>query len=197
LRSPIYWHPFIYRTLIRGLYGRAFDERYEILASLIEPRSSVVEVCMGDAYLYLNHLRPLDVSYLGLDINRTFVDYARKRDVPAEVHDLRLQPVPQADFVLMQGSLGQFMPRHAELLEKLQAGARKNLIVSEPVRNLLDSANPVIAGLARTFNDGGVDSKLRFTEQTFVSFCERISGFEGIRRAGGGRDMIAVFSGLA
>jgi SAM-dependent methyltransferase len=197
LKSPIYWHPLIYRSFIRGLYGWGFKERYEILAALIEPRSMVVEACMGDAYLYLNYLRPAGIDYVGLDINEAFVDYARRRQVRAQVHDLRQQDVPSADFVVLQGSLHQFMPDHAEILSRLQAAARKKLIVSEPVKNLVTSDKSIIAAAARAFSDTEVDSNLRFTENSFVSFCEQRRGFETMHRAGGGRDMIAVFSGFA
>jgi SAM-dependent methyltransferase len=196
LKSPIYWHPFIYRTLIRGLYGRDFHERYEILASLIESGSTVVEACMGDGYLYQNYLRDARVDYLGLDINEAFVAYARKRNIRAEVHDLRRDDIPAADFVIIQGSLHQFIPHHEELLERLRSSARKKLIVSEPVRNLISSDKPAVAAVARALGDPGVDTKLRFNEETFAFFCEQTAGFETIRRAGGGRDMIATFSGL-
>ncbi len=196
MHTPFYWHPKFYTALIRLMYGRDFHCRYETLAALIDPESDVVEVCMGDAYLFLNYLRPRLVRYTGLDLNRKFVDCARGKRVNAHLHDLRREEVPLGDVVIIQGSLFHFIPDHREIVLKLQRAARKKLIVSEPVRNLVTSPKPAIRWLARKLTDE-TDLGKRFNEESFAALCRQIPGCQRLIKSGRGRDMIGVFAGNA
>lgn len=180
-----------------SLYRSGFSSRYETVASLIEPGSTVVEPCMGDGYLYLKHLRPMGVRYVGLDINERFVRYARRRQVDAHVHDVRRDTVPIGDFIVLQGSLHQFMRDPFAIIHRLQLSARKKLIISEPVRNLVVSGNRLVASVARALIDPDVDHGARFSQQTFVDLCRQAPGFETTVSTPSGRDMVAVFAGTA
>src|SRR5215510_2482352 len=52
LASPLYWSPWVYRLVMRALYGRAYDERYRVVADLVPNGSHVVDLCCGCGYLY-------------------------------------------------------------------------------------------------------------------------------------------------
>jgi hypothetical protein len=54
------------------------------------------------------------------------------------------------------------------------AAAEKYVILTEPVRNLADSKNPLLAGLARKLTDPGTgDQPNRFNEKRFEEFLAR------------------------
>ena len=73
----IYRQVFLYKTLMRLLYGRGFEARYQAIACNIPPFSQVVDICCGDCEIY-NYLKPKHVSYLGIDISVPFEKAALK-----------------------------------------------------------------------------------------------------------------------
>jgi len=64
------------------LYRSFFDERYKRIAELIPENAHVVELCMGDAYLYEYYLKNKHVTYTGIDLNPVFIKAARKKEFP-------------------------------------------------------------------------------------------------------------------
>lgn len=168
---------------MRALYWGGYKDRSEALANLIPKGSSVVDLCCGPATLYFKYLRLKDVSYIGLDINRRFVERlsrlaSEKRPrvnsddpprVTGIVWDLATDAsLPEADYVIMQSSLYHFLPNPNPIVDRMLAAAHKSVILTEPVRNLADSKNPLLARLARKFTDPGTgDQPLRFNESIF------------------------------
>jgi hypothetical protein len=74
------------------------------------------------------------------------------------------------------------------------AAARDRVIVSEPVRNLASSANPVIARVGRHAADPGVGGHAqRFTEETLAGLMERYRVLRSFPIPGG-REMVYVLS---
>jgi hypothetical protein len=194
MQSPIYWHPRLYSAAMRWLYGKNYGARYADIAQLIPEGSRVIDVCMGDGRLYTDYLKDKRVSYLGLDINAAFVRHAQKRGIPAQVFDLNQEALPPSDYVVMQGSLYQFIPNEREIMAKLLAATRSTLIISEPVKNLSTSANPLVAWLARkasTTQSGKAEHRFHTVNllSLFTDFCE----LKQVLPVAGERELAGIF----
>lgn len=192
MKSPIYWHPSIYHFAIRTLYGKDFDTRYRALAELIPENSQVVELCMGDAYLYRNYLQRKNVQYLGLDINHVFVRSASKKNIAAKVHNHLTDEFPAAEIIVMQGSLYQFIPDEKKIIGKMLHSAGKKALISEPVRNRAHSKNRIIRIVSQYGVDPGTGKKTeRFSEQSLLECFSSFSEFKMTVKAG--KEIIGVF----
>ena len=166
--SLIYRSPFAYNLIMRALYRQHYHARHQSIADLISRGASVLELCCGPAILYDRYLRQKDVNYRGLDINSKFIDVLTQRGASGEVWDLRSEkPLPAADYVIMQGSLYQFLPNASLVIDRMLRASRRQVIISEPIRNLATSRLPVVAALASKLTDPGVGPQAhRFTERT-------------------------------
>jgi len=77
-------------------------------------------------------------AYVGIDVNRRFVDRLRRRGIDARRLDLGSgagDPLPRADAVIMQASLYHFLRDPERILDAMLAPSRDRVSVSEPVRN--------------------------------------------------------------
>lgn len=180
---------------MRALYRNHFQDRYRaLIGHVTEGCGSLVEVCMGDAYLYRHYLRKYDIQYLGCDINSVFVEYAKKQGLAAEHLDLWEKEVPQADVVLMQASLYQFYPDHDVIIRKMLAAASKKVVIAEPVNNITASNNRLIGKLGAWLSDAGSgNASMRFSKEHFESvmraYGENLVFLQDIP---GGREVVAV-----
>jgi hypothetical protein len=200
MSSLIYSHPAVYQLLMRVIYGGGFAARYQALSDLIPDGADVFEACAGDAYLYQHHLKARGIQYRAGEYNEGFIAHARARGIPMERFDLRSDPVPVADIVVLHASLYQFMPEHAAIVGRLLGAARRTLIVSEPVRNLSSSPNPLIRWLAQRSADPGSGHKQqRFDEASLDAFfAEHYAGaIEQSALIPGGREKIYCLRGMA
>jgi len=194
--SLLYKNAFIYESFMRLLYGKHYKARYISVGEEIPDGVKVLDVCCGPCALYTLALRGR-ADYRGIDINQQFIENAAKLSVTVLPLDIRAEPLPDADYVVMQGSLYQFVPRQKEIVDKLLSGSSDKVIISEPVRNLSNSRNPLISAIARHSTDPGTGHKEeRFTEESFRAFftanySERIEKFKFVP---GGRDFIVVLN---
>ena len=172
MTSPIYRDPRLYRAVLRTLYGDALAARERIVARLVRPGSVVADVACGDAGI---RRRLRGVRYVGLDVSPTFVRALQRSGVEAIQSDASRGDLPiVADYVLLLGSLYQFLPDADRILDRLARSARTAVVVAEPFRNLAQSANPVVAALARRATDPGVDAATaRFDEASLRALFVR------------------------
>lgn len=200
MSSLIYSHPTVYQLLMRLIYGSGFSARYRALSELIPDGAEVFEACAGDAYLFQHYLRPRGVRYRAGEFNETFVAHAQARGIDMQRFDLRTDPVPPADVVLIHASLYQFMPEHRQVVDRLLAAARQQLIVSEPVRNLSSSRWGPIRWIARRSADPGSGQMAhRFDEQSLDEFVQAHYADRVRQRLliPGGRELIYCLEGRA
>ena len=164
--SLIYRNAFIYEALMRVLYGSAYHQRFQALAEMIPEGGSVLDVCCGPATLFRRYLKQKGVHYTGLDINPGFIKRLSAAGATGMVWNLEEQrPLPRAENVIMQASLYHFLPDALPIVERMLVAAEQHVLIAEPIRNLADSKNPVLALLARKFtNPGTGDQPHRFTE---------------------------------
>lgn len=153
---------------MRGLYGRHYAARFRAIAELVPDGAAVVDVCCGPATLYTHYLRAKSVDYTGLDLNEGFVERLIAAGGHGRVWNLHSDtPLPTAEYVIMQASLYHFLPEPAHVLDRMLAAAGKQVIISEPIRNLATSNSRVLAAIARRFTDAGDGAQRhRFTEAT-------------------------------
>ena len=200
MASLIYRHPRLYHWVMRILYAPHFESRYREVASLIEAGASVADLCAGDAYIFRRYLRNRVRSYIALDNSPQMVSWARARRIEARLFDVWDDPLPEADYVMMQASLCQFIPRAGEVLERMLQAARRGVIVAEPVRNWSTSSNPVLSFLGRRLtrpHGQGEYAGERFTERSLLELFGGFPEFERSFLVPGGREMIGVFKGRA
>lgn len=194
--SLIYRSAFGYELLMRALYGRYYGARLQVVADEVPEGASVLELCCGPGTLYTRHLRGRASGYVGLDVNQRFVDDLRRQGVDARVTDLARDhdPLPPAEVAIMQASLYHFLPNAHEVIDRMVAAAARLVIVSEPVRNLASSSNPVVGLLGRRATDPGVGrSERRFTEATLDELFARYSDrLVRARLIPGGREKLHV-----
>ncbi len=193
----IYRSAALYEIAMLLLYGRFYVERYRALAGLVPIGSSVLDVCCGPATLYHRYLRSKSVSYVGLDINERFIRRLLHRGAGGFVWDLRTnEPLPAADYVVMQASLYHFLPDAVPVVDRMLRAARKQVIIAEPIHNLTTGRSRLLSSLSRRFTDpGSGEQGRRFTE---TSLRELFSNYKGRVSASfliaGGREQIYVLN---
>jgi len=192
------WRPLFHLSL-RTDSRRYFNARYEAIAAQVPPRTRVTDVCAGDCWLYLKHLRQKHVVYLGLDIAPALVAWAAKHGANARVFNLWNEPVPPADIVVMQAGLYQFTPRAEEIVRKLLRAARQRLILAESIRNMTDMGIPFVSSLAglvtRPVGAPPWYTGRRFNEKSLREFFGKFEELEEVFLIPGGQDMVGVFRG--
>lgn len=190
----IYRTPSGYALTMRLLYGRHLSARNAALAAQVRDGATVVDVCCGTGSLYLDELRGRVAGYVGLDSSPQFVRHLRSSGVDARVHDVRRDPLPDGDIVVMQAALYQFLPDARAVVDRMRAAARELVVISEPVRNLAGSRLPAVGRLAARLTGGGA----RFDEP---GLDRLMSGYgDGLllsRSLPGGRERLYVLTGGA
>jgi SAM-dependent methyltransferase len=194
--SLVYRSSAAYRGMMRLLYGRHARTRLSAVAALIPPGSSVVELCCGPGML-CRDLHARRTEFLGLDINPRFVEAVRRAGARAEVRDVSEDaPLPPADIVVMQASLYHFLPAPEHVVGRMLAAARRQVIVSEPIRNLSSSGLAPLGALARRGADPGDGTGTeRFDEASLDAFMARYR--DRVERSfviPGGRDKVFVLA---
>ena len=177
-------------------YGRHYGERYQAITDLIPAGASVLDVCCGPGILYRRYLRPKTVSYTGLDINEKFVRDVISYGAHGRVQNLCADdPLPDADYVVMQASLYHFLPNAGPIVSRMVAAARSAVIIAEPIRNLSNSRLPLLSRLARDLtNPGSGPPPQRFTEATLNELFSQLDLVESKTfLIGGGRERVYVF----
>lgn len=164
----IYSSPLIYQLVLRGLYGRYYNARFESVAALIPAGATVLDICCGPGVLYHRHLRRKGVKYQGIDANPRFIARVIRDGGQGKVCQVGYDnALPSTDYVVMQGSLYQFLPDAVPIVDRMLRASRRRVIIAEPIRNLASSRVGWVAALARTCSDHERSGRVsRFTERS-------------------------------
>jgi SAM-dependent methyltransferase len=195
--SLIYRSSSLYEFAMLTLYGRHYGSRYRAVADLIPRGASVLDLCCGPALLYHRYLRHKSVQYTGLDVNAKFIARLTGRGAGGQLWDLRTEtPLPQADYVVMQGSLFHFLPDASPVVDRMLRAARKQVVIAEPVRNLASSKLRLLALAGKLLTNPGVgDHRYRFDEASLDQLFSRYSS--SVVQSGliaGGREKMYVLA---
>ena len=186
----IYDSPLVYQLIMRLLYGSGFQDRYRAVLEEIPDGAEVLDLCCGDCHIYTHYLKQKNVRYSGLDMSPGFERSASKHGISFRVCDLSKAEIPAADYILMMGSLYQFYDRAPEMIQKLLKQARKKLIIAEPIVNLSQSTNPVLAKLAQRLTH----SQKRFDENSLQALLHPHQAIiTKTKKIANGREMLVVF----
>ena len=195
--SLIYRSSSLYELAMLALYGRHYGSRYRAIAELVPNGSSVLDLCCGPALLYHRYLRHKSVRYTGLDVNAEFIDRLTRRGASGQVRDLRSEEaLPEADYVIMQSSLYHFLPDPSPVMDRMLRAARRQVIVSEPIRNLSSSDSRLVALVGKLLTDPGVGNhSQRFNEASLDQFFSRYRSLvQQSFLAAGGREKLYILS---
>jgi SAM-dependent methyltransferase len=174
----VYRSPRLYRLAMRILDPSSPDD-LRVVAAAVEPGSSVLDLCCGDAALGPLLLEK-GCSYVGLELNDRFVEAARRRGLDVREWDGRSLQIPSdADVVCILSSLYQFIPNERLLVAEMLRRARRKVIVSEPVRNWTTSDSALLRRVARTLTHvNGRSFDQRLDEQALRSLFAGTDGVE-------------------
>jgi hypothetical protein len=194
MQSPIYWHPFFYRTAMKLSYGSQYTKRCEALVRYIPDGAALFEACMGDAFFYHRYLKAKNIRYACGDINPVFVNAALVKGLDARLLNVFSDEIPKTDYILMQASLSYFIPQEASVIMKLLNAANKRLIIAESVHNLSNSSSGFKSAVGTFLSKAKAgQSKIKFTreslQQTLAPFKDHI---ETIDERAGQRETIIV-----
>jgi len=186
----------LYELAMFALYGRHYSDRYRALANLVDANSSVLDICCGPGILYGRSLRTKNITYTGVDLNPVFIKQVIAYGATGTVQDVRMvDAFPGADFVIMQASLYHFLPDAVPILKRMLNAAKKSLIITEPIRNLVDSKSMLIRTLASLISDAGTGPQMhRFTEQSLDGLLTSVERPIKCFRIAGGREKIYIVS---
>lgn len=109
-----------------------YQPRYRIIAELIEPGSTVLDVGCGDGRLLEHLTQTRNVKGFGIDVSPEAVRMASERGVAAEVGDvLTWQPDKEYDYVVMSEVL-EHLPNPEQVIDKARHCFRRAIIASIP-----------------------------------------------------------------
>ncbi len=192
MRSPIYWHRGIYRNT----YGRShpdFEGRYKMVADLIAPGSSVLDLCCGDARLFTHYLKAAGCCYRGMDLSLAMA--------PHKIRPLLVQgnageaDLPVSDYVVMMESLYHFHARAGEFLTRMREAARRKVIILEQVRNRITLLPKWLNHLLS--NPGNGSGDFRFQLSLLEELIRQADPTARMSKVIEGYDLLIVMDGRA
>jgi len=191
----LYISPHFYSLGMRLLYGKYYENSYKQVVKLIPNNSSVVDVCCGDGKLY-NYLKKKNIVYICLDSSKPFINFLKNKGVDARLTDVSRDPIPQADYIILQRSLYQFKNQD-KLIKKLLKSTKKTLIISESIQNLGDNTNSLSKRIIHKIVPYFVsthyeDKNFRFSEKGFRDLMDKYK--PKYKKISGGKDLVALIS---
>lgn len=193
MKGLIYHNALLYQLMMRVIYGKDFVRRYVLVADCIDKDWSVLDLCCGDCYI--KSFLPKSVHYEGRDFNETFVRGGRAKGITVEYCDMKrgIDARKKYDCVIMMGSLHQFIPNENKVLSDMKGIAKKRVIISEPVKNIVTSKNRIVSMLARVLSNPG-DEEMAAIKRLSLDEVKGIYELNGATRTiDAGKDFIGVF----
>lgn len=177
---------------MRCLYGQNYLQRYKSIVEKIPSGTSVTDVCSGDSVLYQRFLKGKN-NYIGVDINPLIT--VNSHGAKIVKMDIMNNPIPKAEYVVLQGSLYQFIPNHKFIVDKMLQSSKKKVIIAEPIINLANSNFKLLSSLSKySVNPGNGAKPNRFTKKSLQLFYIKYykSIIEEFYPIAGGREMLCI-----
>lgn len=178
--SIVYKNIFFYRLIMQLLYKGAYMKRFTDVFGYINSKKSLTELCFGDTII-AGLCKKNDIKWVGIDINREFVNRALKQGHEAIHADIgSLGKLPDAEICLIMGSLYHFMDKLEPLFSKIFESSDK-IIISEPISNLSQN-NGIIGKLAKRSADVNGNKFInRFNKVTLLSSLDKLNSRLGLK----------------
>lgn len=174
--SLVYQSSLIYEALMVILYGSHYADRYKAILPFIPDGVSLADICCGPAIIYHRYLKSKNIRYVGIDVNPKLLAALGESGAEGQIMDITgPEPLPKADYLLMQASLYHFLPNQVDMiLDKMLEAGQQKVIIAEPIKNLSDSNIPVLSWLAkRSANPGTGHQAHRFNESSLDAAMQR------------------------
>jgi hypothetical protein len=171
----IYKNIWFYRIIMSLLYRGLYTQRFANIINVIGPSDrSILEVCFGDIHI-ANYCAHTGRKWKGLDINPSFITFAKNKGFDAEYGDIStLDRLPAADECIMAGSLYHFHHATMRVLSLMLASAPV-VIISEPVKNIT-SMMGIIGTIGAFASSAGKGAEhFRYTTQTLTDMFDSAS----------------------
>lgn len=173
--SLVYKNIYFYRLLMNLIYLGKYKRRFDRINNRINSNTGqVIELCFGDTYI-ARYCRKNNIQWKGYDLNENFVAHAKKLGYNAYKDDItKFDEFEKCDTYIMIGSLYHFKDAGIELLRKM-IKASKQVIVSEPIKNL-SSTKGIIGFIAkRSANAGKGQETFRYNETSFIKLMDELN----------------------
>jgi len=166
--SPAYWNKTFYTLFTKYVWRRSRAmqiERWKAVIAWIPSGSKVVELAAGTGSFYLEMLKDHINDYSAVEINRRFVKYLQKQGINTIQSDIRKDPIPSCDVLIMIAAFYHFKQMDGAMLNKLLHAARQRVIIVEPISPDLKccSWRDLIRGALANIGEGPVYT--RYTEE--------------------------------
>ena len=191
--SLLYRVPWLYHGAMALVYRYTERRRLGEVVRYVPRQVSVLDVCSGDCALYHRWLKGHAADYLGVDLNPRLLHAGARRGAHVRLMDVRNGELPQADVVVMQSSLYQFIPHHNAILQKLLRAARQRVIVVEPISNWATDPRPWRRRLSHRWTNPGTGPVPERFSRPELEQLFRHYGASEIAEASTSRELIGVF----
>lgn len=122
MKSPLYYHGYIYESLISLRHGK---ERLKLINTLVN-KKRVLELGCGTGV----NGDFLECDYCGYDLNHNFIKYGKKKKRNVNIGDVFKINLDKYDVILIVDVL-HHIPGHKDLMKKILS-LKKEVIVCEP-----------------------------------------------------------------
>ncbi len=159
-----------------------YDYKFSLIARLIEPGSSVLDIGCGDGALLAYLQQNRDATPYGIELSETACAMASEKGITVQQTDIsRLAAdVPEVDYIVMSEVL-EHLPNPEEVLLYIRGRFRKSLLVDVPNTGALNDRLRLLLGRFPkqwVFHAG---EHIRFwTVTDFLRMCSQV-GY-GVRR---------------
>lgn len=172
--SFIYRNIHIYRILMNLIYSFKYKQRFlDIINEIRASDKTIVELCFGDIHI-AGECKKRGVTWIGIDINEKFVNFALKKGFHAIKDDLILmETLPLSDLCIISGSLYHFHDDIDSILNKMLVSSQR-IIISEPVVNW-SSKKGIIGKISRKHTNAGKGAEsFRFDKQSMIDTLDSL-----------------------
>ncbi|MCK4783691.1 MAG: hypothetical protein KAV87_08080 [Desulfobacteraceae bacterium] len=195
MKSPAYWNSACYEFFIKFIWRKKKSQLIQQWKATLEwvPRGSqVVEVAAGTGRFYRKVLCGYVSSYLALEINLSFVKNMKSRGINAIQADVRKEPIPIADIVIIISSLYHFKNIGTGFLNKLLAAARQRVVIVEPVSRPLSTRFLYDKIRAKLTDIGEGPIFQRYSVNELLGLCNRLAKIEHCAALAGNEYLIVL-----
>jgi SAM-dependent methyltransferase len=109
MKSLPYRNPHLYELGLRLLHGKTLDQRYRRISEKIGAGKSVLDLGCGTGLLF-TYLHAC--TYIGWDLNPSFIEYCRKKGLNVFQKDVRHhEEYPECDYIVFCDTLHHIVPQ--------------------------------------------------------------------------------------